>query len=142
VRLDEPLAAPERPEMLPLRRRQLICELVVGKLFQKVKGSVANTLLDRSGSFDLFDRQLWMLLEIVVASALELPHGLADHVKSKDLRDAIDERLDFEFDFIRLDWLVAQGTALAGPVTTPHLGGDFKWQLSLCDTLTSDRPQF
>jgi hypothetical protein len=56
---------------------------------------------------------------VIVACALE-PHKLAHHVEAKRLDSSVAVLLDFEFDLVALDRTVAQGAALACPVTTPH----------------------
>ena len=82
-----------------------------------------------------------MLLQMILARALKLPYRLADHVKSKRLHGGAG-KLDFVFNVVGLNRLVAQPAELAGPITAPHSRGRFGRQLSRCDALACDEPQF
>ena len=60
-----------------------------------------------------------MVLQIIVAGTLKLPCGQASRVKSKRLRKRVGV-LDFVFDLVALNRLVAQRAELARFVTAPH----------------------
>jgi hypothetical protein len=83
-----------------------------------------------------------VLLQVVIAGAFELPHGLAEGVEVKRVDGAVEGLLDFEFDFIGLNRFVAYGTELPGPAPAPHSFRGIVRQSSIRDALARDRPQF
>ena len=74
------------------------------------------------------------------AVTLKLPCVMADPVKPKPLCNCLDEYV--VFDLVGLNSLVAQRARLAGPESAPKARKRLAWQLSLCDALACDGPQF
>ena len=80
--------------------------------------------------------------QMLLASAFELPQGLADHVETKRRSNSSDARFHLEFDVGWKNRLIAQGAKLTGSVTAPHVQRSSAGKLGLCDALARDGPQF
>ena len=83
-----------------------------------------------------------MLFQVIVAGALQLPHGLAEHMKSERPHGSVNERLDLEFYFSWRDRFVAQSAELPGSIATPQRGAPLAGKAPFGYAITRNGTQF